>query len=167
MRNLNLPPKQAVIDQFIRMGLLPAGTLESVFLFSAVSAHTPTDEVPYNTVLKLTSTRASVYTGYKSFYYNRIDLAEMSAGFPKTVQYDLTGLEAVYDLKDMFYQTLGLYLDGESIEDAVLDKSSDTVAVPLVAKPDSLLYIGVGQVNVGLLPDISLLIQTPQFDWDF
>lgn len=121
-----------------------------------------------NTKIKLTATRAhQTNVGFRVFKYSRIELASLAtylpAAFPAKLPAEVVDTHGAFSFLKRY---AGVLFEAEDVENLpVVDNADGTRTIKLVAKPDSLLWLGSCDLVADDLPDISSAITQPYFDW--
>jgi hypothetical protein len=125
------------------------------------------DPEGFDTKIKLTATGTNpTYKDYRSFKYNRVDLAVLGASAGTAQTNVLTGAARVYDCFPYILKTFGVLFDADDVEDAALiDNGDGTFKIPLTAKSTGIFWKGSCTLFSGGIPSISAAIPEPYFDW--
>lgn len=120
-----------------------------------------------NTKIKLTALTGNTgHTQFRSFKYNRTDLAEFKRNYTQAQSLSLTGVTRVYDCLAWILKATGVLLSTADVQDAdVTDNGDGTFTIPLTASPTGIFWIGSCQITTGKLPSISKAINPAYFDW--
>ncbi len=103
-----------------------------------------------NTKVVITATPAIGEEGFRTIYYNRIDITEFitrlwGAEIPRVDIFNLSQLHEIIDTLNWEYS---LSLTTDDFDDVVLDKENATQLVNLNIKSGSLVYLGTLQVEL-------------------
>jgi len=138
----------------------------NLWTFSLPTALTG-DPEGFDTKIKLTAQGTNpTYKDYRSFKYNRVDLALLGASAGTAQTSVLTGATRVYGCFPYLLKTFGVLFDANDVEDAdLIDNGDGTFKIPLTAKATGIFWKGTCVLNSGGLPSISAVIPEPYFDW--
>lgn len=119
-----------------------------------------------NTRIKLTALADNTYGKSRSFYFNRLDLADVQRNYPANPTQKLTGPTSVHGCFPYLLKCTGILFDQTDLKDLPLvDNGDGTWKIPLEAADTSILWHGTCQLNSGDLPPITVAIPQPYFDW--
>lgn len=121
-----------------------------------------------NTKIKLTAIRPNPnHLGFRTFTYNRIDLDFLAINLPNHIPRKLPEeIQTTYQAFDFILKQVGVKLEASDVEDLpVIDNGDGSKTIQLVARDSSILWIGAANINTSDLPNISLAISPPSFEW--